>query len=47
LPVIRRDPADIAALFGDSFSLAESRREVHSTPAGSQQRFAYALLRKR
>lgn len=46
LPVVRRDPADIAALFGESFSLVESRREVHSTPAGIQQRFAYALLRK-
>jgi hypothetical protein len=46
LPVVRRDPADIAALFGQSFALVESRREVHSTPGGIQQRFAYALLRK-
>jgi SAM-dependent methyltransferase len=46
LPVVRRDPADVAALFGESFSLVESRREVHSTPGGVQQRFAYALLRK-
>ncbi len=46
LPVVRRDPADIAALFGGSFSLVESRREVHATPGGVQQRFAYALLRK-
>jgi ubiquinone/menaquinone biosynthesis C-methylase UbiE len=46
LPVVRRDPADIASLFGESFSLVESRREVHSTPSGIQQRFAYALLRR-
>lgn len=47
LPVMRRDPVDIASLFADSFSLVDSRREVHSTPAGVHQRFAYALLRKR
>jgi ubiquinone/menaquinone biosynthesis C-methylase UbiE len=46
LPVVRRDPEDIAALFGKAFALAESRREIHSTPAGVQQRFAYALLRR-
>jgi ubiquinone/menaquinone biosynthesis C-methylase UbiE len=46
LPVVRRDPADIAALFGDSFSLVESRRELHTTPSGARQQFAYALLRK-
>jgi len=46
LPVVRRNPADIAALFGNAFSLMDSRRELHSTPAGLQQQFAYALLRK-
>jgi SAM-dependent methyltransferase len=46
LPVARRDPADIAALFGERFSLVETRREVHRTPAGASQSFAYALLRK-
>ena len=46
LPVVRRDPEDIAALFGKAFALVESRREIHSTPAGVQQHFAYALLRK-
>ena len=46
LPVARRDPADIAALFGRPFSLVESRRELHSTPGGVPQQFAYALLRK-
>ena len=47
LPVVRREAADIAAALGDAFTLVESRREVHSTPAGSPQRFAYALLRKK
>ena len=46
LPVVRRDPADIAALLGDRFSLIASRREVHTTPSGNPQAFAYALLRK-
>jgi ubiquinone/menaquinone biosynthesis C-methylase UbiE len=46
LPVVRRDPEEIAALFGDRFSLIESRRELHTTPAGKPQSFAYALLRK-
>ncbi|MGH8175001.1 MAG: class I SAM-dependent methyltransferase [Steroidobacter sp.] len=46
LPVVRRDPPEIAALFGVAFSLVESRREVHRTPSGGAQRFAYALLRK-
>jgi ubiquinone/menaquinone biosynthesis C-methylase UbiE len=46
LPVSRRDPEEIAALFGAPFALLESRREVHYTPAGVAQPFAYALLRK-
>lgn len=46
LPVTRRDPEDIAALFGTSFTLVQSRREIHRTPSGSAQSFAFALLRK-
>jgi SAM-dependent methyltransferase len=46
LPVERRDPQDIAALFAGTFMLMDSHREVHHTPAGSQQPFAYALLQK-
>jgi hypothetical protein len=46
LPVARRDPQDIAALFGPSFALVDSRRETHATPSGGAQLFAYALLRK-
>lgn len=47
LPVIRRDPEQIAELFAKEFGLVEGRRETHTTPSGSLQRFAYALLRKR
>ena len=47
LPVVRRDPEQIAALFAKEFALVEARRETHTTPGGSLQRFAYALLRKR
>jgi SAM-dependent methyltransferase len=47
LAVARRDPQDIAVLFGATFALIDTRREVHVTPWGAPQSFAYALLRKR
>jgi len=46
LPVARRGPEQIAELFAKEFVLVEARRESHTTPGGSLQRFAYALLRK-
>lgn len=46
LLVARRDPEDIAGLFSPFFTLVEGRREMHMTPGGSPQRFAYALLQK-
>jgi len=46
LPVARRDPQDIAALFAERFVLVDSRQEIHRTPSGSEQSFAYALLRR-
>lgn len=46
LPVLRRDPEDIASLFGTAFRLIESDKEQHSTPSGNAQSFAYALLKK-
>ena len=46
LPVTRRDPEEVAALFASDFGLVEARRETHGTPGGSLQNFAYALLRK-
>jgi SAM-dependent methyltransferase len=47
LPVVRREPQDLAALFGPAFSLVHAEHERHTTPWGSSQSFAYALLRKR
>jgi SAM-dependent methyltransferase len=46
LPVMRREPEDIATLFGAAFTLIDSRREQHMTPWGTSQSFAYSLLRK-
>jgi SAM-dependent methyltransferase len=46
LPVVRRDPEQIAELFGERFRLTAARREIHSTPRGAPQSFAYALLKK-
>jgi hypothetical protein len=46
LPVARREPEDVAKLFSPAFTLVDSRHEVHATPRGAPQSFAYALLRK-
>lgn len=46
LPVVRRDPQQIAELFAERFRLTQGRRETHSTPRGAAQSFAYALLQK-
>ena len=46
LPVARREPPDIAALFAERFVLVDSVRETHRTPSGNEQSFAYASLRK-
>jgi SAM-dependent methyltransferase len=46
LPVARRSPADIGALLAPAFVLVQTRAERHRTPAGVDQPFAYALLRR-
>lgn len=46
LPVVRREPEDIARLFGQAFTLVHSQHEKHVTPWGAPQSFSYALLRK-
>jgi SAM-dependent methyltransferase len=46
LPVVRREPQDIARLFGPAFTLVGSQHEKHITPWSAPQSFAYALLRK-
>ncbi len=47
LEVARRSAADIAALMGPAFALVDERREQHTTPGGSPQAFAWAVLRRR
>ena len=44
LPVVRREPEEIAELFSKDFKLVQSAYEKHVTPWGSTQSFAYALL---
>lgn len=46
LVVARRAPSEVAALFGDGFVLLESHYETHRTPGGSDQAFAWAVLKK-
>ncbi len=46
LPVAQRSARDIAALFASAFTLVRERTERHRTPGGSNQSFAYALLRR-
>lgn len=47
LKVARRSAGDIAALLGPAFRLLDQRSEQHTTPAGTCQAFAYALLERR
>jgi len=47
LPVERYDTAKMQTVLGESFTLLESHREIHVTPAGKEQRFTYALFRYR
>ena len=46
LPVQRYSPASLAARLGPAFVLTDEAREVHRTPSGSEQAFAYAILRR-
>jgi SAM-dependent methyltransferase len=46
LPVARRSAEDIAAILAPAFHLLATRAERHVTPAGAEQSFAYALLRR-
>jgi 2-polyprenyl-3-methyl-5-hydroxy-6-metoxy-1,4-benzoquinol methylase len=45
LPVERYDADKMQAVLGEAFTLQESRGEIHTTPAGKEQRFTYALFR--
>lgn len=46
LPVHRSSPDGIAALLGAQFSLLSADHELHRTPRGAEQSFAWALLRR-
>lgn len=46
LPVARRSGEDIARLLAPAFALDGARAERHVTPAGAEQSFTYALLRR-
>lgn len=46
LTVARRSADDIAAVMGEGFELIDARRQIHHTPGGAAQSFAYALLRR-
>jgi len=47
LPVARYDATELASELGPAFDLAESRRELHTTPAGTAQSFTWVVLRRR
>ena len=46
LPVVRYDSTQLAAVFKDAFELTENALENHTTPAGKNQQFLYAVLRR-
>jgi SAM-dependent methyltransferase len=46
LPVARRSAEEIAVILAPDFHLLATRVERHITPAGAEQSFAYALLRR-
>ncbi|PSJ53714.1 class I SAM-dependent methyltransferase [Kumtagia ephedrae] len=46
LPVMRYEPAALAATVGSSFRLVDERRHVHTTPWGTKQAFQFSVLRR-
>ncbi|RFU41753.1 class I SAM-dependent methyltransferase [Actinomadura logoneensis] len=47
LPVARHSPDELAAELGDAFTPVETRIQVHRTPAGASQSFAWLAARRR
>ncbi|MBU6199891.1 MAG: methyltransferase domain-containing protein, partial [Xanthomonadaceae bacterium] len=47
LDVAHYDAASLHAEFGADFEMRESRREIHLTPTGAEQRFTWVHLRLR
>jgi SAM-dependent methyltransferase len=46
LPVMRYDPPDLAHMLAPSFTLVDSRRDAHRTPAGATQSFQFSVFRR-
>lgn len=46
LPVRRHAPEELLAALGEGFSLVSQARELHVSPGGREQAFAYALCRR-
>lgn len=46
LPVVRRSADEIAGLAGVAFTAVRTGQEVHRTPSGADQSFAWVLLRR-
>ena len=46
LPVARYCAADLAFVFGSSFTVVDARQETHATPSGNTQRFTWLMLRR-
>jgi len=46
LEVLRYSPSALAEALGGGFELLRSAERTHTTPAGRDQRFTYALFRK-
>jgi len=46
LPVMRYSATGLHAEFGERFTLLKHEKEVHRTPAGKEQKFAYCYCRK-
>jgi hypothetical protein len=45
--VARYTPEGLAAALGDAFALVRGLGDLHHTPAGREQRFSVAVLRRR
>jgi SAM-dependent methyltransferase len=46
LPVMRYNPDELHAEFGESFTLVHHEKESHQTPFGTAQQFTYCYCRK-
>ena len=46
LPTMRYSVEELAAALAPEFQLVHARRVIHTTPAGGEQAFNYALMRR-